>query len=396
MVSIYLHLQWNCEAIGCIVAPNRRNRNKKGKSRARQGKKGRGIGASIVDSAANSIKGIGRTVLPSLFRNGAGGDSLVSAPNNVGLVVPRASFEAVGKAQTLADFDPGRSMRIRGNGRFWDAVSRQTGTLGCFTPVPVVNPYTSYRAVNVFSLDPRLFELARTYQYYAIRSLRVTYIPNTGTSSAQAIGASLAFGISQDALEYVDLPTPNATQVLEQNISTMSPIWMPFTVSYAHDGTRVWNTDPTAPGPINQQTTQMLFVGVFSFSGFAGPTTNIGDLYVDYVVDLYEPQPAPQTGDYTAILPHYTDGNGFVYGTGIYDATDGVEGEYYPSGFNTVIDGDAPGMPPIEEPEELKVALVEPIPARKFVAGRGHRASKIERELATLKEKVAHLSIVST
>lgn len=380
-----------------MAKKNRKQRQARGRQQLRA-KNGNGkMGSSLIDFGADTLKGIGRTLLPSMFKGQV--QTMAQAPNNVGVVVPRSQFEAVGKAQSLADFDPGRSIRLRGNGKLWDYINRKPGSTGIFQEVPLVNPYRHYRGINVFSLDPRLFEIAKTYQYYAIRALRVTYIPVTGTTSAGAIGASIAFGISQDALEYIDLPTPNATQVLEQNISTMSPIWMPFTVSYEHDGTRVWNTDPTTPGPINQQSTQLLLVGAYS-DGTVAAETYIGEMYVDYVVDLYEPQPAPQDGEYTAILPHFEDGNGFVYGTGVYDFTDNIPGEFYPDNYNPATN--IVSVPPPEEEKLLEMAefkvssKVQPLlkPEFKFRPGKNvKRPSASETRIAELEERLGKLAV---
>lgn len=235
---------------------------------------------------------------------------MMEAPNNVGVTAPRALYRIGTGAQRIAEFDPDRSVRITGCGLFADGLSRVAGqSIYPFT-ADAVNPFPAWRGVHPMSVDPRMMQLADTYQYYAFRALRFTYIPETGTSGP-VTQVNLALGISQDSQEFVDLPTPSLTQMLEQNQSILTPVWCTTTISYTHDGTRVWRTDPTGEGTIDS-TVQCLLGGVLSNTATVGVNEGkLGELYVEYVCDLYEPQPVEGAGNFTVALPYTLDGTSY-------------------------------------------------------------------------------------
>lgn len=362
--------------------PRKKNRAKsqrKGmttqRSKKTKSKQGQGPLSNIVDTAANTIKGIGRGVLPGLFKT-----MMVDAPTNVGIVAPRATYRMSNQAQRLADFDPDRSIRITGNGLFADAVMRRNGEPGLFLPIAGVNPFPAWRGVSPLSVDPRAFEVAITYQFYAFRLLRFTWIPSTGTSG-ELTQVNLAFGISQDSQEYIDLPNPQPVQMLEQNRSILTPAWTPCTLTYEHDGTRTWSTNPNGEGTIDEFT-QCLFGGVASGPGIPGEEHTIGQLYMEYVLDLYEPQPVQSQGGYTVALPHFVDGNGFITG----DAFQNGE-TLYPDGYNHLITGPVAFDPTPPAEEEMKVSSVDldfSKPLKFLPRGKSHRSTRLGARLAHL------------
>jgi len=290
----------------------------------KRAKQSQGPLSNLIDLGANAVKGIGRGILPGMFKQSM--TTMASAPSQVGVVAPRALYKMSNNAQRIAEFDPDRSVRITGCGLFTDNLNIQANQIGVFAGT-TQNPLTAWRGISPLSVDPRSFAVAITYQYYAFRVLRFSYIPQTGTSGALARN-SIALGISQDAQEYVELPYPSQTQVLEQNNSILTPVWSPCTISYTHDGTRVWRTDPEGEGTVDEMV-QCLLAGVATVPGVI-PTppaeSNIGIaglLYIEYVMDLYEPQPVNGIGSHTVALP--VDGNGDPFGFYYGHQYDGVE-----------------------------------------------------------------------
>lgn len=315
---------------------------KNSRMRTRQGPLG-----GVIDKVADSVKGIGRGILPGLFKT-----QMVEAPSTIGIVAPRATYRMSNDAQRIADFDPDRSMRFTGNGLFWDPImwnDIDTGAFEASEPTGV-NPFSAWRGVSPLSVDPRLFEVMKTYQYYAFRLLRFTYIPETGSNGFGA-DTSLAFGVSQDSQEFIDLPQPNQVQMLEQNRSILTPSWTPCTLAYEHKGTKVWLVNPESEGTIDE-VVQCLLGGVFSKLSPSGKAV-IGKLYIEYVCDAYEPQPVAEAGDYTVALPFGVDGNGNIFGSAV------MTGDIYPANYNTSIP-ERPSIPPVEEEMGLLSLSVPP------------------------------------
>jgi len=338
----------------------------------------------LIDLGADTVKGIGRGILPGLFKT-----TMVSAPSSVGIVAPRATYRVGTNAQRLADYDPDRSMRLTGNGMLWDPIFVRSTDDGVFTPIASVNPYPKWRGISPLSVDPRAFELAKTFQFYAFRLLRFTYIPATG-SSGDLASRNIAFGISQDAQEFVDLPDPNLVQMLEQNKSVLTPAWTPCTLSYEHDGTRTWRVDPTGQGTIDEMV-QCLLGGVTNRRAASGEPVSIGNFYMEYILDLYEPQPVEEAGDYTVALPYVLDGNDNITGTAVYD------GSQYPSNYNSQLPHTPPNIPspfpPLEEekglallPQSLPSALTF-IRSKKGTVDLGLRLSLLEKRLLAMSSR---------
>jgi len=340
--------------------PRKRNKNKQqqvkakvGPTRSKKSKEGQqGPLSHLIDLGAGAIKGIGKGMLPGLFKS-----AMVTAPNNVGVSAPRAFYKIGTGAQQIAEFDPDRSVRITGCGLFADGLSRNPSySIYPFTP-DAVNPFPAWRGVSPMSVDPRMMQLAVTYQFYAFRALRFTYIPETGTSGP-VTQVNLALGISQDSQEFIDLPTPSLTQMLEQNQSILTPVWCTTTISYSHDGTRVWRTDPAGEGTIDS-VVQCLIGGVLSNTSTVDTQGKLGELYVEYICDLYEPQPVEADGDFTVALPYTLDA-GVYTGSGYQFLISNGEG--YPPGWNSLIQAPGTWTPPVILPlaEEEKVAPVIP------------------------------------
>lgn len=219
----------------------------------------------------------------------------VAAPSAMGVVLPQSSFNIIGRPQAIADYSTTRGVRISGNGltNFW-GIQASTGVPGVesqpalFALGPSGRVTTYYVPMIPTNIDPRLGVMASTFQYFAFRSLTLTYVPACSTSTQNAI----AFGVSQDAELYLRFPTPSIQQILEVNSAALTPFWQTATVSYNHSGTKTWHTalpDSDETGSANDFY-QAQIMGGANYFGDVGVR---GYFHVTYVIDLYEPSPVP-------------------------------------------------------------------------------------------------------
>jgi len=210
--------------------------------------------------------------------------SVVNVPASEGAVIPRSGYGFNGAAQALADYDNTRSLKMRGNGLFaFDVINRSTQTAAWgFSAVPG-GAARFWVAINPIVIDLRLQDIALTFNFYAIRNLRMTYIPQVGSQTQ----GSIALGMSTNALDTALLPQPSQQQALEFNHSVLFPVWQTTTMDYTHRGTKTWRVDENF-GTL-EQSYQIACCAVQS-SPVASALT-YGKFYVEYEVDFYEPVP---------------------------------------------------------------------------------------------------------
>jgi len=200
---------------------------------------------------------------------------VVSAPAVEGFVMPTSSFSMKGNAQTLSDYDPGHSVRVSGNGLFSVAVATVITQAGILAGA-------LYAFLTPSVMDARLSKIESVFQFYAIRWCKLTFITSLPSSSTTA---ALAFGIASDA-GLTGFTTP--TQVLELTPSMLTPSWQCASMVYTHVGTKVWECFASSAPALD--TIQALVYGSNN-TATASLTQTIGSLYVEYVVDFYEPGP---------------------------------------------------------------------------------------------------------
>lgn len=216
----------------------------------------------------------------------------VTAPSAVGFTLPPATFNIIGRPLATADYDTTRGIRISGSGlASFSIVNNFRNSAGLFdnNAVPPAPAQQYYIPVVPGNIDPRLYQIAKTFQFYAFRELKLVYVPAVGTDYVN----NFAWGISQDAEEFLQIPTPTQQQVLEFNTAGTSPAWQTSTLQYHHPGTKTWTTNYTGsePGPVSQFY-QAQICSVFSKTRSVDENEIVtGTVYVTYVIDLYEPQP---------------------------------------------------------------------------------------------------------
>jgi len=215
----------------------------------------------------------------------------VTAPSAVGFALPSATFNIIGRPLAVADYDTTRGIRISGSGlasfSIVNALLTPAGLFDNLAAPPSRQQY--YIPVVPGNIDPRLYQIAKTFQFYAFRELKLVYVPAVGTDYVN----NFAWGISQDAEEFLQIREPTQQQVLEFNTAGTTPAWQTSTLQYHHPGTKTWTTNYTGsePGPVSQFY-QAQICAVFSNVRTPGePQIVTGTVYVTYVIDLYEPQP---------------------------------------------------------------------------------------------------------
>lgn len=223
----------------------------------------------------------------------------VAMPASIGVMVPKASFNIVGRPQAIADFSVTRGVRISGsgltnfrafNGRIPDGNPQSFAGMLAIGPAGVNVP-TWYVPMVPGNVDPRLYQIAKTFQFYAFRELTLTFVPSVGTSTVN----NLAFGVSQESELYQEIQNPTQQQVLELNYATLTPMWQTASVSYRHSGTKTWmvNYEGRETGNVAQfyQAQIVAAANDAAPGGVLGQA--VGNFFVTYVIDLYEPQPVP-------------------------------------------------------------------------------------------------------
>lgn len=134
-------------------------------------------------------------------------------------------------------------------------------------------------------MDPRLGNIEKIFQFYALREVRFTYIPAVGaTTNVQA-----AFGVAQDVeLSVGAFPTPTQSQLLELDYSILTPAWQVATFTYFHRGAKLWEC--FGSGAAEEAGTKLQAAIGATLLGATASTT-YGQFYVEYVCDFYEPSP---------------------------------------------------------------------------------------------------------
>lgn len=251
--------------------------------------------SDLIDQGAGVVKGIGRNlpIIGGLFKQA----TTVAAPASIGVALPQSTFNFIGRPQQTADYDTTRGVRISGSGLF-TATLTQVFTPAGVTPIPDVSTLLAagatlpryYVAIVPQNVDPRLAEITKTFQFYAFRVLDFVYVPSVGTQTQ----TSLVLAVSQDAEEYLQIPSPFQTQGLEMNTAMFTPAWQTATMRYEHPGTKTWKTNLEESGAV-ADFYQAQLCGIVSSTSTGTGTgftyAPLGKIYVKYVIDLYEPQP---------------------------------------------------------------------------------------------------------
>jgi len=184
-----------------------------------------------------------------------------------------------GKAQTNTEYSGmGDSCRVVGCDLYSVPVATGAGSAS----LPFAG--AAYSTVSPRLISPRLNNLEELYQYYAIRKLKVQYMPLCPTSTPGAI----ALGVAQNAQNATaDVTYTTQQQVLETTPSVLTPVWQSASMEYTHTGTKLWDTATGGTGSIDAWD-QMVILGIVAGGAVS---TNYGQLRLEYVIDSYKPTP---------------------------------------------------------------------------------------------------------
>lgn len=232
---------------------------------------------------------------------------LIPAPTSFGSCMSNVNdFYMGGRPQLHDRYTAG--IRAVGNGFFRFSASPDTAGLPGLTVLNTNATSTNnifgqnagsnetgyVRRVTPAALGNRMAIQASLYRFYAIRHLRITYVPFLGTSTA----GQVAISVIRDPYSLLNSASSGTSESLNlvdgqlvHRPSIMTPVWSPCSLEYRYSGPEVfsvWAFDPDpAAGRADIEEHVQLLIGGAS-SGISGGT-QFGRIMVEYTIDFYEP-----------------------------------------------------------------------------------------------------------
>jgi len=206
------------------------------------------------------------------------GSRVVGAPSSVGVVTSNSYFKMDGKAQQNAEISGmGDSCRVVGCDLFGTAIATGAGS----ATAPLAGATGIVLTPN--NISPRLRNMEELYQYYAIRKLRMEYMPMCPTTTSGAV----ALGLAQNSLNVASVTYTTQQQVLETTPSVLAPVWQAASTEYTHTGTKLWYTSSSSVGD-SSEADQLVLLAVIA-NGLI--STGYGQIRLEYTIDFYKPTP---------------------------------------------------------------------------------------------------------
>ncbi len=173
----------------------------------------------------------------------------------------------------------GECIRITGRQALTDAVTTST-TSQLFSG--------SGHGVNSVLLSPdqlgsRLALIARTYDKYAFRYIKVYYYPRVATS--QAGGFGLAYVQDGAVSDYATLSYTTLQQITP---CVLTAFRESASLEFVYEGNSVWFCEDDGTGLSEKRLTRQGFISGFPDASSIGDIT-MGHFIVEYVCDLYQP-----------------------------------------------------------------------------------------------------------
>jgi hypothetical protein len=206
-------------------------------------------------------------------------------PAIMGMAMPRSLFGFGGRAQPVADYDPDSSLRITGRDLFYAPI--QAGSANADAGFGGTAVF--YTVISPKEVADRLLNIEEIFQWYAIRELRIAYAPATGSTST----VQVSLGYLNNVNIASDITTPTQTQVLEMQPAALFPAWQPAEITVLHRGTKLCSTSKENQDSSNLATYFQGFLASTLLNAVAG--TVYGQLWMEYVVDFYQPCPILST-----------------------------------------------------------------------------------------------------
>jgi len=182
----------------------------------------------------------------------------------------------------MADYDPGSSERVVGCDLFSFPIKAGTTDVAAGFSGGIYGDLF-WQTLSPSVISTRLAAIEEMYQWYAIRRLKVHYVPTTGTGTV----GSVAIGVATDADESAAFASPTQQQVLELNPAVLTPVWAMSTLEIQHRGTKLWQS--FASGNEDPDTEFQMIIAASLLGGIAG--TTYGQLWMEFEIDFYQQCP---------------------------------------------------------------------------------------------------------
>nr|UZP17159.1 coat protein [Cucumber necrosis virus] len=158
-------------------------------------------------------------------------------------------------------------------------VSVLSGTNGEFLRNNGTGPNNDFsiNPLNPF-LFPWLVNIAANFDQYKFNSLRFEYVPLVNTTT----NGRVALYFDKDSED----PGPDDRAALANyaHLSEISP-WAITKLTVPTDNVKRFISDTSSGDP------KLINLGQFGWVAYSGPTAELGDIFVEYTVDLFEAQP---------------------------------------------------------------------------------------------------------
>ncbi len=227
---------------------------------------------------------------------------LFQAPVSQGYSIPPAHIGFCGTADRMADRDTLGSLKLKGASLLDNTVSFYSSSPNNFGHgANSANSGFIDQALTFFdilALDPRVENTARCYAYFKFRHLKLHYVPLIGTNSNGTVTTAF-FDDCTAAAAYFATPATTGSNVLQASAltsqwSNTSPVWGPHTTVFQDRGAKLY---PCNVHNLDQLDLYQvaLVVLVSGFQGVNGtiPTAisiyNLGQLFIEYEIDFYDP-----------------------------------------------------------------------------------------------------------
>lgn len=233
--------------------------------------------AARSKSTARAAKASPPAAVPPAFSPAYGRALAVAAPSSVGFILPRSSFGFAGPAQRLADYDSGSSLRVTGCDLFSQNIVAGSSTAAA----GFGGTGSYYKSLSPSNISTRLQAVEEMFQWWAIRRLRVHYVPVVGSSTSVAV----ALGYSSD-VELDGIANPTQQQIMELYPAVLTPCWQTASMEIKHDGTKLFESY------LSTESLDLRVQGVLACTlTNSVASTAYGALWMEYVIDFYQQSP---------------------------------------------------------------------------------------------------------
>jgi hypothetical protein len=222
-----------------------------------------------------------------LSRGGNQRNTSTAASYEVALTNP-TKFEITGKGLTHTEY--GSGLRCVGRQLMFPIVTTVTDSSVFSTTGKATVATPSLFLATPYFFNDRLASLASLYQRYAFRSMKFKYVTRVGTTQVGAM--ALAYSTDSGLFNASTATSPSYSGIQDIEPCKVFPFRKEVEdLSMSYSGDKTWYTlyDSNASATTEQlrQNVQGALIGFADVSSIGA--VNMGELYVEYVVDFYVP-----------------------------------------------------------------------------------------------------------